>query len=186
MGAAKKAATKAGQSRSLAPRRPHALPETWRRKKARRIEIQMKRMAMKARGGKGKSALDTVSERRIQEAIDMARKDRTIILWDSRSLEEFARLSDHTDEVRSLAFSPDGRTLASGARDRTVRLWDLASRRGIAILTGHSGSVDSLRFSPDGSILATCATRTDDRAEVFLWPVSLEESKKSPPSLHPH
>ena len=53
--------------------------------------------------------------------------------------------------VNSVAFSPDGGTLASGSSDNTVRLWDTATGQQIGpSLTGHTGWVESVAFSPDG------------------------------------
>jgi len=48
-------------------------------------------------------------------------------LWDVASGREVRTLSGHTDDVNSVAFAPDGRTLASGSFDDTIKLWDVAS-----------------------------------------------------------
>jgi len=68
-------------------------------------------------------------------------------------------LSGHTDRVRSVAYSPDGRLLATGGSDRIVRLWDVAAGSLRATLTGFEESVTSVAFSPDSRILATSGAR---------------------------
>ena len=66
-----------------------------------------------------------------------------------------ATLEGHTDLVWSVAFSQDGRTLASGSQDRTIRLWNPNNGNLKRTLTGHRDAVNSVAFSPDGTTLAS-------------------------------
>ncbi|ALF52903.1 hypothetical protein ACX27_08590 [Nostoc piscinale CENA21] len=57
--------------------------------------------------------------------------------------------------VTSVAFSPDGKTLASGSHDKTIKIWNVATGQEIRTLNGHSKDVYSVAFSPDGKTLAS-------------------------------
>jgi RNA polymerase sigma factor (sigma-70 family) len=61
----------------------------------------------------------------------------------------------HYGGVLAVAYSPDGRLLASGSEDGTVRLWDAAAGRELHALRGHGREVASVAFSPDGKVLAS-------------------------------
>ena len=93
--------------------------------------------------------------------------DRLIRILDATTYRELAIFKGHTDEVVSLDFSPDGKTLASGSWDGTVKLWEVATGRELATLRGHTDRVWSVRFSPDGQRLASGST---DHS-VKLWDV---------------
>ena len=73
--------------------------------------------------------------------------------------------------VWSVAFSPDGRTLASGSLDDTIRLWDAVTGAHQRTLTGHTSSMSySVAFSPDGRTLASgSGDWSDDDNTIRLW-----------------
>ncbi|RKU22168.1 hypothetical protein C6503_04165 [Candidatus Poribacteria bacterium] len=61
-------------------------------------------------------------------------------------------LEGHTNKVASVAFSPDGTTLASGAWDRTFKLWDVRTQQNIATFEGYRSDVSAVAFSTDGTL----------------------------------
>jgi WD40 repeat protein/tetratricopeptide (TPR) repeat protein len=74
-----------------------------------------------------------------------------------------------TDQVLSVAFSPDGRRLASGSLDGTVKVWDTATGQAKQTLHGHNGLVSGVAFSPDGKRLASCGGTPYETGEVKVW-----------------
>ena len=63
-------------------------------------------------------------------------------------------LQGHTDSVWSVAFSPDGKTLASGGSHSTIKLWDVQTGKETATLKGHkASSVGCLAFDRDGDVV---------------------------------
>src|SRR5262249_18378957 len=96
--------------------------------------------------------------------------DGTIKVWDSATgREEFALPGSNAGEIRSVAFAPDGRTLAAGTRYGLVKIWDLPTRKERLSLPGHEGHVWSVTFTPDGKTLAGGDGDWDRPGKILLW-----------------
>ncbi|MBW4428047.1 MAG: hypothetical protein KME50_27300 [Nostoc desertorum CM1-VF14] len=82
--------------------------------------------------------------------------------------QELNRLEGHSSAVISVAFSADGKTIASASDDKSVKLWNASTGKEISTLKGHSSAVISVAFSPDGK---TIASASSDKS-VKLWNAS--------------
>ena len=74
-------------------------------------------------------------------------------------------LLGHTDAVYDVAFSPDGKLLASGSYDNTIKIWRVADAELVATLEGHTDQVFRVAFSPDGTSLASCG----GDSQTIVW-----------------
>lgn len=97
--------------------------------------------------------------------------DRIVRLWDAHTGYFLERYEGHADSVYSVAFAPDGKSLASGSLDKTLKIWDLSESRTRSrckiTLPGHTDFVLSVAFSPDGNWLIS---GSKDRTVKFWDP----------------
>jgi WD40 repeat protein len=91
--------------------------------------------------------------------------EKFVHLWD-RDRRRLTILEGHEAKVWSLAFAPDGRSLATGGHDGTVRLWEVPSGEERACLDGDVGIIDAVAFSPDGMTVAAGGAKG-----IVVWDV---------------
>jgi len=97
-----------------------------------------------------------------------------IKLWDTITGRELLALTGHSSVIRCVAFSRDGKRLASASSDSTVKLWDVSTGQELLTLKGHTSTVSSVAFSPDGDRLVSAGYD----GTVKLWDATPREKEK--------
>ena len=109
--------------------------------------------------------------------------DRLIRLYDTATAELVTVVKGHSGPAEAVAFSPDGRSLASagGVGDVTVRLWDARTGQLRLALSGHSLRVTNVAFSPTGDTIASA----DSEGKLRVWLTPAPENADTPSRIAP-
>jgi WD40 repeat protein len=133
--------------------------------------------------GRGEKALALSPDGRLLAGVQLEREDlfekEVVCIWDVRTGNRLHKLSGHTGTVQAIAFSPDGKALASQDHDWTIRLWDVGSGKEVRRLEAPEPYADCLTFSSEGRLLISGG---GDRT-IHVWEVS-SGKKVWPPAGH--
>ena len=112
------------------------------------------------------------------------KKEGTLRLWDLTTGKQVRQFEGHTQDIRRVAISPDGKQLLSGSFDGTMRLWEIESGKELKCFNGPGNFVESVGFTPDGK-KAICSygpqtieTRFDEDPRCSLWLWDLNTGKE--------
>ena len=97
--------------------------------------------------------------------------DAAVHLWDAKTGEHLFTLTGDFRTVNCVAFSPDGKTIASASTGEIVRLWDVETGALLREVPGHRWPVRSVAFSPDGAVIASAGGLRGE-GELGLWDVN--------------
>jgi WD40 repeat protein len=95
-----------------------------------------------------------------------------IKFWDTKTGREVRSMGGHKYGIRKLAFSPDGKRLASAGKDNVVMVWDVSTGKPLFTLKGHTEGVYGVAWSPNGKLIASCSEVDPGRGpqgEVKIW-----------------
>jgi len=105
-------------------------------------------------------------------------KSETIKVWDAASLElKTEKQNAHSDWIKYVAFSPDGKTIVSGSDDKTIKVWDAESLNEVSkVENADLYGIDSVQFAPDGKTIVSGGSGT-----IKVWDATPSEWEKGEP-----
>jgi WD40 repeat protein len=115
----------------------------------------------------------------LRENGEFAVEGTLLRLWEVATGKLIKQVHGDWHSTCSVAFSPDGKTLAAGTRLDTVHLWEVASGLERGRFTGHQSSVETLAFAPDGQLLASGS----GDGTALIWDVTGRHGRTRPPRM---